>query len=179
MYLPFCYNDVYDGNVWKDFLEYQGKPFLSLPFNFAFQLNTDCMVPPFKHTQHAEGADYLTILNLPREECYLYIILLGVIPGPKEPSLLVNTILQPFVKILSLWTGMVLTTAQGLQVLGEHYSVVVVTYQRWQEKCVVLLHIQHFESVQSACFHFHQLHLEKRLTILYQCGSFTVDSQYC
>ena len=32
------YNDVYDGDVWKEFQEYEGKPFLSLPYNFAFHL---------------------------------------------------------------------------------------------------------------------------------------------
>lgn len=77
-------HDVYDGNIWKEFLDYEGKPFLSLPFNFAFHLNVDWF-QPFKQTQHAEGAVYLTILNLPRQERYLQenVILLGVIPGPK------------------------------------------------------------------------------------------------
>ena len=45
----------YDGNIWKEF-DYEGKPFLSLPFSFAFHLNVDWF-QPFKHTQHA-GAVY-------------------------------------------------------------------------------------------------------------------------
>lgn len=113
------YQDVYDGNVWKNFLEYDGVPFLSLPFNFGFSLNIDWF-QPFKHTKHAEGAAYLTILNLPREERYLQenMILLGVIPGPKEPSLTMNTLLEPFVKeMIALWEGIVMTTADGMQVL--------------------------------------------------------------
>ena len=113
------YTDVYDGRVWKDFLEYQGKPFRSLPFNFGLHLNVDWF-QPFKHTQHAEGAIYLTIFNLPREERYLQenTILLGIIPGPKEPTKVINSFLQPFIKeLLSLWRGVVMSTAQGLQVL--------------------------------------------------------------
>ena len=112
------YNDVYDGNIWREFLDYKGKPFLSLPFNFAFSLNVDWF-QPFKHTQHAEAV-YLTILNLPRQERYLQenVILLGVIPGPKEPSLHINTLLEPLVKeMMSLWTGVVMNIAQGVQTL--------------------------------------------------------------
>ena len=48
------YCDVYDGKVWKDFMTYDGKAFLSIPFNFAFRLNIDWF-QPFEHTQHSEG----------------------------------------------------------------------------------------------------------------------------
>ena len=113
------YNDIHDGKVWEDFSEYKGKPFLSLPFNFGFSLNIDWF-QPFKHTKHAEGAAYLTILNLPREERYLQenIILMGVIPGPKEPSLTMNGLLKPFVEeMLKLWNGVIMKTSQGLHAL--------------------------------------------------------------
>lgn len=113
------YADVYDGNIWKEFLEFEGKPFLSVPFNFGFSLNIGWF-QPFKHTKHAEGAAYLTILNLPREQRYLQenIILLGIIPGPKEPSLTMNALLEPLVNELkSLWEGVVMKTSDDLQVL--------------------------------------------------------------
>ena len=45
--------DVYDGNVWKEFLNPNGMPFLSVPFNFALTLNIDWF-QPFKHTNHVE-----------------------------------------------------------------------------------------------------------------------------
>ena len=61
------YADVYDGEIWKQFLVHEGNPFLSLPGNYAFQLNVDWF-NPFKHTQHSEGAIYLSVLNLPRKE---------------------------------------------------------------------------------------------------------------
>ena len=33
------FRDVYDGQVWKDFLFYEDQPFLDLPYNFALLLN--------------------------------------------------------------------------------------------------------------------------------------------
>lgn len=101
------YQDVYDGKMWKYFMNVDGVPFLSAPYNFALQLNVDWF-QPFQHTQHSEGAIYLSILNLPREERYLKenIILVGIIPGPKEPSLHINSFLQPLVNELKLlWEG--------------------------------------------------------------------------
>lgn len=73
---------------------------------------------PFDHTQHSEGAAYLTVLNLPRKERYLQenTILLGILPGPKESPLNINSFLQPFVnELLKLWQGVVMTTNQGAQ----------------------------------------------------------------
>lgn len=66
---PGTLKDVYDGKIWNDFLKYEDKPFLALPFNYAIHINVDWF-QPFEHTQHSEGAVYLTILNLPREERY-------------------------------------------------------------------------------------------------------------
>ena len=57
------YTDVYDGNVWTDFLSIDGQPFLAAPFNYALHLSVDWF-QPFKHTQHSEGAIYLSVLNL-------------------------------------------------------------------------------------------------------------------
>ena len=55
--LEGMYQDVYDGQVWRDFMTIDGVPFLASPFNFALQLNVDWF-QPFKHTQHSEGAMY-------------------------------------------------------------------------------------------------------------------------
>ena len=104
------YTDVYDGKLWKEFLNPEGVPFLSLANNYAFQLNVDWF-NPYTHTQHSEGAIYLTILNLPREKRFLQenVILAGVIPGPKEPSLNINSFLKPLViELQNLWQGVVL-----------------------------------------------------------------------
>lgn len=80
-------HDIYDGKIWKEFLNPDGVPFLSLPYNFAFTLNVDWF-QPFRNTNHSTGAIYLSIQNLPRDERYANgnIILVGIIPGPSEPS---------------------------------------------------------------------------------------------
>lgn len=45
------FRDVYDGKIWKDFMIFDNKPFLELPFNLALILNVDWF-QPFDHTQH-------------------------------------------------------------------------------------------------------------------------------
>ena len=60
------FRDIHDGQVWKDFSHYDGKPFLHLPFNFGLHLNIDWF-HPFEHTQHSEGVVYLTVMNLERK----------------------------------------------------------------------------------------------------------------
>ena len=84
------------------FLNYDGILFLAIP-NFAFQVDIDWF-SPFKHTQHSEGAIYLSVINLPHNERFLQqnIIPVGVILGPKEPSLLKNSFLT---------TSVIFTTA--------------------------------------------------------------------
>ena len=104
---PGMLNDVYDGKVWENLMIYEGTPFLSLPCNFALQLNIDWF-QPFERTQHSEGVIYLSVMNFPREQRFLQenIILIGVIPGPKEPKSL-NPHLKPLVNdLLNLWKGM-------------------------------------------------------------------------
>lgn len=111
--LPRLYNDVYDGEVWKDFQSWKGLPFLSAPFNFALHLNVDWF-QPYERTQHSEGVLYLSVMNLPRNVRFLQhnIILVGVIPGPREPQLHMNTLLQPLVdELKELWTGIPMCTS--------------------------------------------------------------------
>ena len=105
---------MYDGQLWKKFLVYDSIPFLSVANNYAFQVNVDWF-QPFEHTQHSEGAINMTLLNLPRQERFLQenIILVGVMPGPKEPRILINSFFTPLVEELELlWQGvpMVLST---------------------------------------------------------------------
>ena len=96
-------SDVYNGQVWKDFFQ----PFLSNPYHLALSINVDWF-QPYTHTPWSVGAIYLTILNLPRNVRYkrYNVMLIGLIPGPKEPKLNINSFLQPLVKELNLlWTG--------------------------------------------------------------------------
>ena len=103
--------DVFEGRIWKYFQHYNGKPFLEEPRNFAFMLNVD-WVQPFLHTTYSVGVMYLVLMNLPRSERFKRenVLLVGIIPGPSEPPLTINTYLSPLVdELLLLWdTGVML-----------------------------------------------------------------------
>ena len=74
---------------------------------------------PYKHRQYSIGVIYLAILNLPRAVRFKRenIILVGLVPGPSEPSLTMNTYLAPLVADLStLWDGVdIVTCDKGKQ----------------------------------------------------------------
>lgn len=97
--------DVFDGRVWKEWQYFGGRSFLAAPRNYAFMLNVDWF-QPFKHSLYSVGAIYMVLMNLPRSERFKpeNVFLVGVIPGPHEPRLNINTYLQPLVAELnSLW----------------------------------------------------------------------------
>ena len=101
---------IYDGKVWKDFQSYDGIPFLSEPLSFAFIPNIDWF-QPYKHLSYSVGTIYLTVLNLPSNLRFHEdnIILVGILPGPHEPKLTINTYLQPMVDdLLEFWDGVTL-----------------------------------------------------------------------
>ena len=104
------YRDVYDGQVWSEFQNYDGKPFLSEPNNLVLIMNFD-FSQPYKHVNYSVGALYCVIMNLPRGICYKQenVILTGLIPGPQEPEHDINTFLEPFVdELLKFWDGIYL-----------------------------------------------------------------------
>ena len=101
------YRDIYDGQVWKDFLNYKDKPFLNNQHSLALMFNCDWF-QPYDHTTYSVGALYLVVINLPRAIRYKIenIIFVGIIPGPNEPKGTLNTYLGPMVRELSeMWTG--------------------------------------------------------------------------
>ena len=103
--------DIYDAKIWDEFQECDRKPFLSQPFAYGLMLNVDWF-RPFKHTDYSLGAIYLSVMNLPRELRFKQenIILIGLIPGPHEPSLHVNSILKPLVtELLDFMKGIQMT----------------------------------------------------------------------
>ena len=55
---------------------------------------------PFKHTPYSAGAVYLSVMNLPRSKRFVKenMILVGLIPGPNERSLNINSYLEPLVE---------------------------------------------------------------------------------
>ena len=93
--VPLGYmGDIYDGKVWKSF----ESDFLSTPYSFLLTLNVDWF-QPHKHLQYSVGVIYLVVQNLPREERHKEenVIIVGVIPGPHEPSLSIDSYLLPLV----------------------------------------------------------------------------------
>ena len=97
--------DIKDANVYKSFKTKDGLDFCSDPTNLSFMLNFD-FFNPFKHSTHSVGVLYLTLNNLPRECRFKFenTFILGIIPGPHEPSLNINSFLKPFVdELLIFW----------------------------------------------------------------------------
>ena len=110
--------DIYDGQVWKDFQYVNEEPFLAVPHNLALMLNIDWF-RPFKHTPYSVGAVYITNLCRAMRFKKENFILVGLIPGPGEPPILMNTSLNPLVEELNdLWDA-------GIQVASPDYSQAV------------------------------------------------------
>ena len=111
--------DIYDGKVWKEFLDVNGKHYFNEQnmCSLAFSLNIDWF-QPYKHVTDSVGAIYLSILNLPRQLRYKVenIILCGIIPGPSEPKD-VNSYFYPIVhELLQLWEGIVIKTNHNQEI---------------------------------------------------------------
>ena len=89
--------------MWQEF---QRALFFNTYLSLAFILNIDWF-QPYTHTRSSVGVVYLSVLNLPRFLRYKCenVILIGIIPGPREPEDL-NPFLKPLVdELLELWEG--------------------------------------------------------------------------
>lgn len=102
--------DVYDGNIWQDFLSFMGQRPCSVCLSLT--LNVDWF-EPYKYVKHSIGAMYVVINNLPRHMRFKpsNIILLGLIPGPDLPEN-INHYLSPLVDELK-------ELAVGVSINGE------------------------------------------------------------
>ena len=105
--------DVYDGNLWKEWMKPGGVSYLEVPGNLVLMLNIDWF-QPFAHIQYSVGVIYLVIQNLPRSLRFKpeNIIIVSTIPGPKEPSCGdLNPYLSCMVdELLTLWEGVQMET---------------------------------------------------------------------
>lgn len=105
--------DFIDGKVWLEETLKLGNSSNVL----GFLINIDWF-QPFKDTSYSIGVIYIVIVNLPRNVRYKdeNVIIVGVIPGPKEPSQNINSYLGPMVsELLELYTGIWFDTFQGKQ----------------------------------------------------------------
>ena len=100
--------DVYDSNLWKEFQNVDGTPFLAKARNYAFMLNFDFFQPMKHRKDYSVGVFYLALLNLPRAERFKWenIIVVGIVPSlDKEPKDL-NQFLEPAIdELKALWKG--------------------------------------------------------------------------
>ena len=112
---PDWLGDIYDGKVWKE-LEELG--YFDSSYNLAVALNVDWF-QPYTRVTDSVGVIYLSILNLPRHVRYRQenVLLVGIIPGPKEPKLNINSYLSSLVdELKEFWIGVYVEKSDGIAV---------------------------------------------------------------
>ena len=118
-------NDIWDGRVWKEFQNHCNENYFSNKRNLAGMINVDWF-QPYKHSEHSIGVIYMSIINIPRQyrNKWENALVLGIIPGPKEPSLHINTYLDPIIDELEeLWDNGISLEENGFLCL---YRVAVI-----------------------------------------------------
>ena len=110
-------SDIYDGRMWKEFRDPEKQEnFFTDKRHFGEMLNLN-QFNPFENKEHSVGVIYLSILNLPRTESFEFenSLIIGIIPGPKEPRVHVNSYIRPKIEqLLLFWEG---------QLVREHGSI--------------------------------------------------------
>lgn len=107
--------DITDGRVWNELLHTYSS---NSKRNFLGLLVNVDWFQPFKHISYSVGVIYAVIVNLPRAMRYKKenVMIIGIIPGPKEPNKQINSYLGPFVKeLLELQNGIWFPTSSGIQ----------------------------------------------------------------
>ena len=101
-----------------DFQKIGRTEFFSNMYSLGLLLNVDWF-NPFKHVEYSVGSMYLAI-NFPRQLRYRKenMIQLGIIPGPREPSLHMNSYLEAMARELQqLWKGIEMITPDGVKLV--------------------------------------------------------------
>jgi len=99
----------------------EGRNFLNRPNSCLLTLNINWF-EPCECGVYSVGAIYMCIQNLPRDVRYLpeNIIIVGIIPGPREPKKTINSFLTPLVlELQEAWT-------HGFNVISSQNSSVCV-----------------------------------------------------
>ena len=87
---------------------------------YGFMINVDWF-QPLKHRQYSVGVIYVAFMNLPKEIHFKRenVIIVGLIPGPKEPPEVINSYLIPLVcELLKLWSGVCLQISDEITIRG-------------------------------------------------------------
>ena len=88
-------------------------------YSLGLLINVDWF-QPYKHITYSVGAIYLGLFIFPRDLRYKQenMMLIGLIPGPNEPSLHINSYLEPIVQdLLKLWKGVQIATCLGKRIV--------------------------------------------------------------
>ena len=98
-------NDIYDGEVWKNFKWRDGSHFFNLERRYGLMLNVDWFKPFKRRSDYSVGVIYFVVMNLPCSQRFKFenVILGGIIPSlEREPKL--HTFFYPCVDELNgLW----------------------------------------------------------------------------
>jgi hypothetical protein len=117
--VPGILRDIYDGRMWREFMDIDNTPFTKKPSNIGLMLNVDWF-QPYANSPYSVGAIYASIMNLPRKLRFKMenIILIGMIPGPNEPDAdgLVHYIRPLVDELIQLWTNGVTVMTNGSKV---------------------------------------------------------------
>ena len=111
--------DIYDGAVWQSFMHSNDNELLASRYGIGLAINVDWF-QPYSHVPYSVGVIYICVLNFPRRIRYLSenTFVIGIIPGPQEPKLHINSFLEPLVKdLLKLWKGIQMETPEGEQLV--------------------------------------------------------------
>lgn len=111
--------DITDGRIWSELVDKYTTPASYEGTFLGILVNIDWF-QPYKHISYSIGVIYAVIINLPRTLRYKRenVIIIGVIPGPKEPNKHMNSYLGPFVKeLLEFLDGIWFSTKSGKKLI--------------------------------------------------------------
>jgi len=114
--------NIYDGALWQSFLCSDDNEILASRYGIGLAINVDWF-QPYTHVAYSVGICYICVLNFPHHLRYLRenIFVLGIIPGPHEPKIHMNSFLEPLVKeLLKLWKGITIPTPKGDCMVLQH-----------------------------------------------------------
>ena len=163
---PGFYGDIYNGRVWQQF---HNTVFFSQPYSYGLLLNVNWF-EPFEHSVYAVGVVFMSLLNRPRHVRYNQenVILCGLIPGPKEPSLNVNSFLEPLIEdLLLLWRGKEVDLPSGTIRMRAALICIFCDSPAMRKVGGFVSHNAGVINVQNR---FRQHHLERNLTIVALIG---------
>ena len=108
--------DITDGMVWKEMMSLLSPD--RSPTNIVGLLVNVDWFQPYKHVEYSVGVIYAVVINLPRSIRYKdeNVVIVGIIPGPKEPKRHINSFLGPLItELLELQHGQWFATSIGRQ----------------------------------------------------------------